>query len=70
MREARASAASWHPDGTLATLQLQPLPPEQTERPEAKSLLTPQEREQAEREKRRDLTLRASGGPVMRLDAR
>ena len=67
MRKAFATEAAWSVDGTLTHLKLGPVASTTPER-ETQPSITPQERERRERQQRRDLTQRSSGGPVMRID--
>jgi hypothetical protein len=69
MRVVGASEASWSPDGRLLTLKLGPAPVTAADENETQSSLSPVEQERRAREQRREMSLRASGGPVMRLDA-
>ncbi len=63
MREVRAVDASWHGDGTLASLVLGPEPG--TDDP-AKQQVDPVQQAQQEREMRAKTLSRLSGGPVRR----
>lgn len=67
MREAGATQAEWHPDGTLRSCTLAPLVPADDNADPADPKETPQARQIRERTERRDLAMRASGGPVRRL---
>lgn len=70
MRAQGVRVASWHQDGTLAHVELDAAPQPQTDtETQPSTILSPQERERRERIERREIASRASGGPVLRLDA-
>jgi hypothetical protein len=68
LRKVSGLSAQWDPNGVLTALTLDKLPTESV--PETQpSIVSPQKREKAERDQRRAIALRSSGGPVPRLDA-
>lgn len=67
MRAVCATEAEWGPDGALRRLVLGPAATVSDSEDPAKQL-SPLERERQERQRRRDLVARSSGGPVRRLD--
>jgi hypothetical protein len=68
LRKVSGLSAQWDPNGNLTALTLDKLQAESI--PETQpSIVSPQKREKAERDQRRAIALRSSGGPVPRLDA-
>ncbi len=67
MRQVGATDATWSADNDLLSLKLGPVPtvPDTETQPS----ISPQERQRRERLERRDLVVRSSGGPVLKLDA-
>ncbi len=67
MRDAGATHAEWHPDGALKSATLSPTVPASDNADPADPKETLHARQVRERTERRDLAMKASGGPVRRL---
>lgn len=69
MREHRATAAAWSDSGALTSLTLAPeVPAAETDtNPAKRQVLSPDQKQHAERQERKRIGLLASGGPVRRL---
>lgn len=69
LRRVGGKAGAWSTEGHLVHLEFFGPVTASEATPETQPSITPQERERREREARRDIASRASGGPVPRLSA-